>query len=265
MAKNTSILLGEYFEGFITHQLKSGKFSSASEVVRAALRMYEYEESKKAELINELKKSEKSGFIKKSSTGIRFLIKFMKKIYLDKLIASLFLALTILFVVVSMTNTSFFDWVFDRHHNQWSWYLRPIFLIPFCFFAYKRTWAGISITVFCLFTSMFWFNKPEVVSESVSSFLQFEKDWLYGEWDFKKIMLIITVPISFFALGFAFWKRSLAMGIAVVVLMATGKMIWSVQNAGEAGHSVIVPASIGLLICCGLIYVGFKRLSNTKP
>lgn len=186
----------------------------------------------------------------------------MKSYSLDKLIASLFLALTILFVVVSMTNTSFFDWVFDRHHNQWSWYLRPIFLIPFCFFAYKRTWAGISITVFCLFTSMFWFNKPEVVSESVSSFLQFEKDWLYGEWDFKKIMLIITVPISFFALGFAFWKRSLAMGIAVVVLMATGKMIWSVQNAGEAGHSVIVPASIGLLICCGLIYVGFKRLER---
>lgn len=239
MAKNSSILLGEYFENFITHQLKSGKFSSASEVVRAALRMYEYEESKKTELI-----------------------KFMKNNYLDKLIASLFLALTILFVVVSMTNTSFFDWVFDRHHNQWSWYLRPIFLIPFCFFAYKRTWAGISITVFCLFTSMFWFNKPEVVSESVSSFLQFEKDWLYGEWDFKKIMLIITVPISFFALGLAFWKRSLAMGIAVVVLMATGKMIWSVQNAGEAGQSVIVPASIGLLICCGLIYVGFKRLER---
>lgn len=186
----------------------------------------------------------------------------MKPYYLDKLIASLFLALTVLFVVVSMTNKTFFDWVFDRHHNQWSWYLRPIFLIPFCFFAYKRTWAGISITVCCLFTSMFWFNKPEVVSESVASFLQFEKDWLYGEWDFKKIMLIITAPISFFALGLAFWKRSLVMGIAVVVLMATGKMIWSVQNAGEAGKSVIVPALIGLLICSGLIYVGFKKLER---
>lgn len=65
MAKNTSILLGEYFESFITQQVKSGKFSSASEVVRAALRMYEYEESKKAELINELKKGEKSGFVDK--------------------------------------------------------------------------------------------------------------------------------------------------------------------------------------------------------
>ncbi|MFY7739741.1 MAG: type II toxin-antitoxin system ParD family antitoxin [Flavobacterium sp.] len=64
MAKNTSILLGDYFDDFINQQLRSGRFSSASEVVRAALRMFEQEESKKAELIKELKKGEKSGFVK---------------------------------------------------------------------------------------------------------------------------------------------------------------------------------------------------------
>lgn len=64
MAKNTSILLGDYFDDFINQQLKTGRFSSASEVVRAALRMFEQEESKKTELINELKKGEKSGFVK---------------------------------------------------------------------------------------------------------------------------------------------------------------------------------------------------------
>jgi len=63
MAKNTSILLGDYFDDFINQQLKSGRFSSASEVVRTALRMLEHEESKKAELIKELKKGEQSGFV----------------------------------------------------------------------------------------------------------------------------------------------------------------------------------------------------------
>jgi antitoxin ParD1/3/4 len=63
MAKNTSILLGDYFENFINQQVKTGKFSSASEVVRTALRMFEHEETKKMELINELKKGEKSGFV----------------------------------------------------------------------------------------------------------------------------------------------------------------------------------------------------------
>ena len=64
MPKNTSILLGDYFDNFINRLIQTGKYSSASEVVRTALRMFEYEESKKAELIKELKKGEKSGFIK---------------------------------------------------------------------------------------------------------------------------------------------------------------------------------------------------------
>ena len=62
MAKNTSILLGDYFDNFINLQIKTGKYSSASEVVRAALRSFEHEETKKSELIKELQKGEKSGF-----------------------------------------------------------------------------------------------------------------------------------------------------------------------------------------------------------
>lgn len=65
MSKNTSILLGEYFDNFISKQIKTGRFSSASEVVRAALRMFEHEETKKTALIDELKKGEKSGFVEK--------------------------------------------------------------------------------------------------------------------------------------------------------------------------------------------------------
>lgn len=64
MAKNTSILLGDYFDAFIRQQIQSGKFTSASEVIRAALRMFEHEEAKKAELVKELKKGEESGFVK---------------------------------------------------------------------------------------------------------------------------------------------------------------------------------------------------------
>ena len=69
MAKNTSILLGDYFDNFIKQQIKSGKYSSVSEVIRAALRLFEYEESKKEELIKELKKGEKSGFVNDFDRG----------------------------------------------------------------------------------------------------------------------------------------------------------------------------------------------------
>ncbi len=63
MAKNTSILLGDYFDKFISKQIKTGKFSSASEVVRAALRVLEQEENKKNLLVAELIKAEKSALI----------------------------------------------------------------------------------------------------------------------------------------------------------------------------------------------------------
>lgn len=60
MAKNTSILLGEHFEKFISNEVSSGRYASASEVVRTALRILESEEQKKNALIKALVKGEKS-------------------------------------------------------------------------------------------------------------------------------------------------------------------------------------------------------------
>lgn len=60
MAKNTSVLLGEHFEKFISRKVSSGKYGSASEVVRTALRILEFEEEKKSALIKALIKGEKS-------------------------------------------------------------------------------------------------------------------------------------------------------------------------------------------------------------
>ncbi|MFS8082137.1 MAG: type II toxin-antitoxin system ParD family antitoxin [Ginsengibacter sp.] len=60
MAKNTSVLLGDHFEKFINREVSSGKYGSASEVVRTALRILESEEEKKAALIKALIKGEKS-------------------------------------------------------------------------------------------------------------------------------------------------------------------------------------------------------------
>jgi len=61
MAKNTSITLGEHFDGFIASQIQSGRYASASEVVRSALRLLESQETKLNTLRQLLSEGEESG------------------------------------------------------------------------------------------------------------------------------------------------------------------------------------------------------------
>ena len=70
MSKNTSITLGPHFENFIRNQLKTGRFSSASEVIRAALRLLEEEETSLSTLRMLLEEGEKSGTSNYTLTGL---------------------------------------------------------------------------------------------------------------------------------------------------------------------------------------------------
>jgi len=61
MSKNTSFSVGDHFSGFIAAQVETGRYSSASDVVRASLRLLEEQESKLAALRAALVEGEESG------------------------------------------------------------------------------------------------------------------------------------------------------------------------------------------------------------
>ena len=70
MQKNTSVTLGEHFETFIALQIDAGRFASASEAIRAGLRLLEEHEMKLQALRRALQDGENSGFTDYSLPGL---------------------------------------------------------------------------------------------------------------------------------------------------------------------------------------------------
>jgi antitoxin ParD1/3/4 len=61
MAKNTSIIIGDHFGDFIERQVSEGRYGSASDVVRAGLRLLEEREMKIKALRAAIIEGERSG------------------------------------------------------------------------------------------------------------------------------------------------------------------------------------------------------------
>lgn len=63
MGKTTSFVLGEHFERLINQQVGSGRYASASEVVRDALRVFEEQQTAIKRLNDAIEEGYASGFV----------------------------------------------------------------------------------------------------------------------------------------------------------------------------------------------------------
>ena len=61
MASNTSVSLDDHFTAFLTNEVATGRYRSASEVIRAGLRLLEERETRMAALRAALTEGEQSG------------------------------------------------------------------------------------------------------------------------------------------------------------------------------------------------------------
>ena len=70
MSKNMSFCLGDVFSRFVEAQVEQGRYSSASDVVRAGLRLLEEQELRLAALRSALVEGEESGVSPRSVQDI---------------------------------------------------------------------------------------------------------------------------------------------------------------------------------------------------
>ncbi len=61
MGRNTSVTIGDHFTSFISDQVQTGRYGSASDVVRAGLRLLEEHETRVKALQDALVAGEQSG------------------------------------------------------------------------------------------------------------------------------------------------------------------------------------------------------------
>jgi hypothetical protein len=159
-------------------------------------------------------------------------------------------------------------WAWERHHNVLSWYIRPLFLLPYCWFAYRRSIAGMALALLALVTSMAWFPAPAVADPAVVQMLAVERDYLLGAWTPAKIAAATVVPLTFVALAVALWRRSLGWGLVVVNGAVAFKTGWTfvVDDSGAGALAHLPAAVVGLAVVdVTLIWWCRRRNHGIRP
>ena len=162
--------------------------------------------------------------------------------------------------------TELVSWAWERHHNILSWYVRPLFLLPFCWFAWRRSPVGIAVTLVALVTSMAWFPAPAEPDPAVVQMLRVERDYLLGGWTPWKVALALLVPLVFTGIGAALWRRSLGWALVVVNAGVLVKVAWTFAfDGGGAGALAHLPAALlGLAVVDAALVLAMRWLRHRR-
>jgi len=142
----------------------------------------------------------------------------------------------------------FMDWAWARHHNEWSWYIRPLIILAFCLAAYLLSWVGVIFLALLFPVSAILFPAPEVIDPNIAKYRAQEKR-LTENATLTEIMAFVGAVILFLSvLAAAFWKRNLWFGLLVANLGSLAKIVVNLWLWPEAGAAAIAPTIVTVVI-----------------
>ena len=142
------------------------------------------------------------------------------------------------------TLDEFGAWAWERHHNVLSWYIRALFFLPFCYFAYKRSLFGMMLTLVALATSMFWFPAPERPDPRVLEFLADGEGVPRRRLDDGEGPPGLARAGQFGGVGLVFWKRSIVYGLVLINAIVLVKLAWSFYFGDASGGLTLLPSQL---------------------
>lgn len=151
------------------------------------------------------------------------------------------------------------DWAWQRHHNEWSWYIRPLIMVAFCYAAWHRKLLlTVLIGVFFPLSAVV-FPAPEVPKAFVVEFLQAERQMLEGLAAWQLAVFVGLVVAFLTAVAVAFWRRSLLWGLIVANIGGAIKVLFSVLAWGDTGWTVLLPTLVTALVVNGAAWFFIRR------
>lgn len=168
-----------------------------------------------------------------------------------------------MFIAELLRGTDMGAWVWDRHQNQFSWYSRPLFILPAAYYAYRRKLGYVIGFMLLMATSLFWFSPPAQVSEAVSGYLAWEKQMFFTNENRLPLFGLIAAVLVFLVFFFyAFWQRNAWYGVLIVNLGTLLKIVVSLMFGGNAGVAAVVPSVASLCVInviAGLVWLRARR------